>query len=271
MKTTILDTIRKIGILFGMNIQIGRLTSTKELKEFLQNLFPVKIDKKLIRVGSKADGGYIIPDDLKDIEALFSPGVGTKQDFDFECANNGIKVFMADASVDGPQNHHKNFLFEKKFIGALDNEEYMSIEQWVKNSNISNNSDLILQMDIEGYEYETVYSIPNDVMQRFRIIIIEFHQLDFLLNKFMYDKFKNVFLKILQTHYCIHIHPNNCCQPVVKDDIEIPPVMEFSFIRKDRVNISGFVENYPNSLDVDCTNNKKHFKLPTSWYKKVIP
>lgn len=266
MKARILNFIRRVGLFLNIHIHLSSLTTEKELKEFLKSLFPVKIDKELIRVGARADGGYIIPDDLEGVDALFSPGVGSKQDFDFECAHNGMKVFMADASVDGPINHHDNFVFTKKFIGALDNEEYMSIEEWVKSSDLSGNSDLILQMDIEGYEYETIFSIPNDIMKRFRIVIIEFHQLEMLWNKFYFDRFKNVFNKLLQTHYVVHIHPNNCCKPITKGTISIPPVLEFTFIRKDRVSTQGYITDFPHKLDVDCAN-KETLVLPSCWYK----
>lgn len=265
MNKNILQIIKKVGMLLGVNIHVARLTNSEELKDLLKKLHPVKINIPLIRMGSKADGGYIIPDDMSEIEALFSPGVGLKQDFDFECAENGMKVFMADASVEGPINPHKNFSFEKKFIGLLDNQTSMSMETWIQNSKIKNDSDLVLQMDIEGSEYETIASIPIDIMSRFRIIIIEFHQLDLLFDRSLFDKFKNPFLKILQTHYCVHIHPNNCCEPVVKNDIEIPPVLEFSFIRKDRVEVSGYVDKFPNILDVDCACNET-VVLPKCWY-----
>lgn len=270
MKTKILRIIKKVGISLGIYINIGKLTDQEDLRAFLQKLYPVKVDKKLIRVGAKGDGGYIIPDDLDGVEALFSPGVGSKQDFDFECANNGMKVFMADASVDGPVNNHENYIFTKKYIGALDdNKEFMSIEEWLNSANLKDNSELMLQMDIEGYEYEVIYSMPIKVMKKFRIMIIEFHQLDFLLNKFMFEKFKNAFLKILQTHYVVHIHPNNCCEPIVKDDIAIPPVLEFTFIRKDRVENKGFVMDFPSVLDVDCTSNSS-LVLPKCWYKNIV-
>jgi hypothetical protein len=264
----ILNLIKIIGRFFDINIQVSRFTSNKELKEFLKNLYPIKIDKELIRVGLKADGGYIIPDDLENIEALFSPGVGSKQDFDLECANRGMKVFMADASVEGPVVNHSNFVFTKKFIGALDSQQYMSMEKWIKNSNLKDHSDLILQMDIEGYEYETIYSIPKDMMQRFRIILIEFHELNFLLNKSMFEKLKNSFLKILETHYVVHIHPNNCCEPIKFNDISIPPVLEFTFIRKDRVKAKGFITEFPNSLDSDCMENESLI-LPKCWYENA--
>ncbi len=266
MKKKIFELIRKIGIVFGFNIQINRLINHGELKDFIQKLYPIKIDKKLIRVGSKKDGGYIIPDDIDDIEALFSPGVGSKQDFDFECANNGIKVFMADASVDGPIVNHKNYIFTKKFIGTLDNKEYIPIENWIKNANLNKDADLILQMDIEGYEYETIYGMSQETIKRFRIIIIEFHELDLLFNRSMFEKLRNSFLKILETHYVVHIHPNNCCKPMTVNDISIPPVLEFTFIRKDRVNKKGYMSTFPNSLDVDCCKNDSLI-LPKCWYE----
>lgn len=265
MRTKLLNAIKKVGILLGIYINHSKLTNQEELRSFLKKLYPVKTDKKLIRVGSKGDGGYVIPDDLVGIDALFSPGVGSKQDFDFECANKGIKVFMADASVDGPVDSHENFTFTKKYISALDTDEFMSMDEWLNNADLKKDSELMLQMDIEGYEYEVIFSIPSKKMRQFRIIIIEFHQLDLLLNKFMFEKFKNAFLKILQTHYVVHIHPNNCCEAIVKDDISIPPVLEFTFIRKDRVENEEFITNFPNTLDVDCTTNPPLI-LPKCWY-----
>ena len=266
MKKKIFEFIRQIGIFFGVNIQVNRWTNYDELESFLQKLYPIKTDKKLIRVGAEKDGGYIIPDDMDNIKALFSPGVGSKQDFDLECANNGIQVFMADASVDGAVENHKNYVFTKKFIGTLNNEEYISIENWIKQSNVNEHSDLLLQMDIEGYEYETIYSMSQETLNRFRIIIIEFHELDLLLNKAMFEKLKNSFLKILETHYVVHIHPNNCCKSVLIKDIAIPPVLEFTFIRKDRVEKKGYVSIFPNLLDANCSENNT-LVLPQCWYK----
>jgi len=263
----ILKYIKKVAMKFGISLQIGRLTSNKDLIEFINQLKPVKIDKNLIRLGSQKDGGYLVPDDLAGIEALFSPGVGMSSSLELDCAaNRGIKAFMADASVEGPVEKHELFHFEKKFIGAIDNdEEFMTIEKWIDNADISSDSDLILQMDIEGYEYETIYSMSLEKLKRFRIILVEFHQMDMLWNSFYFEKFKNVFLKLTQTHYVVHIHPNNCCEPINKDGISIPPVMEFTFIRKDRVKVDGYVEVFPHPLDVDCAA-KKPFSLPKCWY-----
>lgn len=262
----ILELIKKLAMGCGVSLQIGKLTSKEEMQKFINQLKPMKVNKELIRLGSSKDGGYLVPDDLEEIEALFSPGVGMSSSLELDCAIRGMKAFMADASVDGPVGEHELFHFQKNFIGAVDNDEFMTMESWMDSADISSSSDLILQMDIEGHEYETIYSIPTEKLKRFRLIIIEFHQMEMLWNKFYFEKFKNSFLKLTQTHYIVHIHPNNCCEPIEKDGISIPPVMEFTFIRKDRVKIDGYVKTFPNPLDVDCAK-KKPLVLPRCWYE----
>ena len=121
-------------------------------------------------------------------------------------------------------------------------------------------------MDIEGSEYEVIYNIPKSILNRFRIIIIEFHNLDLLWNRHFFYKFKNVFLKLLENHYIVHNHPNNCCPTLKKDDIEIPPVLEMTFYRKDRANVIGYANEFPHQLDVECTAEKP-LPLPKCWYK----
>jgi hypothetical protein len=46
-------------------------------------------------MGAKGDGGLLVPDDLKGIEACFSPGVNFVSEFEFDCLEKNIKVFMA--------------------------------------------------------------------------------------------------------------------------------------------------------------------------------
>ena len=46
-----------------------------EVKSFLCTLTPHHCGIDLVRIGPDEDGGYLLPDDLNGIEALFSPGV----------------------------------------------------------------------------------------------------------------------------------------------------------------------------------------------------
>jgi len=259
------NIIKKFGLKFG--ISINRITPLEKLQILINKLHPYTINKKLIRMGPNGNGGYLLPDDFDGIEACFSPGVGSTSDFEVDCAKMGMKVFLADNSVDGPTVKNKNFLFHKKNIGAIESQDFMTMDEWINNSDIKSDSDLLLQMDIEGYEYEVIYNISNDLMRRFRIIIIEFHQLEMLFNNTCFEKLSNVFEKIMQNHECVHIHPNNCCVPYRRQDIEIPPVMEFTFIRKDRIEVKEYSDKFPHVLDFDSAKGPTLI-LPKCWYSK---
>lgn len=238
------------------------------IKDLISKLQPIRTDKELIRLGADSDGGYLVPNDLKGIEACFSPGVGQFSSFEEACFKQGIKIFLADYSVDSPNLNLKEikFNFLKKYIGSKSDNRFVTLDEWVAQSNVSDYSDLILQMDIEGFEYEALISLSTSLLNRFRIIVVEFHDLDKLWNPEFYRFTSIVFDKLLHNHYCVHLHPNNCYPVFKKDGIEIPPIMEFTFLRKDRVKEFSYANTFPHTLDAD---NEKgtHIPLPTTWYR----
>jgi hypothetical protein len=241
-------------------------TDQYALQTLMRKLYPViEQGTELIRLGPQGDGGYLLPDDLKGIEACFSPGVSTKSGFEKDCANLGMKVFLADKSVEKPAESHELFHFIPKYVGALTNDDFMTLDDWVNASLPGTESDLLLQIDIEGSEYEAFYAASSSLMRRFRIIIAEFHSLDELWNQGFFRVASRVFDKILQTHVCCHIHPNNCCGSIQKDDLEIPRILEFTFIRRDRLKKSIFVHTFPHPLDYDNTGQPP-LALPKCWY-----
>ena len=65
---------------------VAEKTPDDLVADFVRRLRPVSTDKPLIRIGSQADGGYLIPDDLEGIDYCFSPGVAEASDLEFECA-----------------------------------------------------------------------------------------------------------------------------------------------------------------------------------------
>ena len=144
--------------------------------------------------------------------------------------------------------------------------DFMTMDDWVRQSGASSDSDLILQIDIEGGEYETLLNTSDALMGRFRVIVAEFHYLQELWNQPFFSLASKVFQKILQTHHCLHVHPNNCCGTFDEDKLEIPRVCEFTFIRKDRVNKLTPASFFPHPLDGDNTK-KPSLVLPECWYK----
>ena len=250
------------------NRRMTALTESSRVEALLRSLHPIEPGRPLIRLGPDGDGGYLVPDDLVGVEACFSPGVGKISGFERDCADRGMKVFMADASVDAPVDVHENFSFVKKYIAATDNGGYLTLDTWVRNSLSDRGTDLLLQIDIEGGEYEVFLNTSDELMSRFRVIVAEFHELDALFSEPFFSFASRTFEKILQTHCCVHIHPNNYYPPVTVDGIEIPPIAEFTFARRDRIDGETFAHRFPHPLDFDNTDHP-HVRLPGSLFRST--
>ena len=104
MKRLFNKVIEKIGfhIVKQDNYLVISPSSKDRVKSLIEKLYPYKINKDLIRLGATGDGGYLIPDDIDGIEACFSPGVDKVSEFEQDCIDRGMKVFMADKSVVKP-------------------------------------------------------------------------------------------------------------------------------------------------------------------------
>jgi hypothetical protein len=243
-----------------------RVTDIEVVKRLISSLHPIKCDAELIRLGPNGDGGYLVPDDLIGIEACFSPGVSFVAGFEFDCAERGMDVFMADASVEHPPLTHSRFHFSKKFVGATTQGNFITLEDWVRSAGCDAESDLLLQMDIEGYEYETIISTPPSILSRFRIIIVEFHDLENLFSEPIFALYARAFEKLLATHACVHIHPNNFCRPITVKTLQTLQLAEFTFVRRDRLSGSSYASAFPHPLDFENTPNPP-CPLPSSFFR----
>ncbi len=223
---------------------------------------------ELVRIGRQGDGGYLVPADLDGIEYCFSPGVGNSCDFENHLADLGIKSFLADGSVEAPPFVRPEFSFEKKFLGAYDNAQVMTLSSWKERLLGGFAGDLMLQMDIEGSEYGVILSTPESLLRQFRTMVIEFHGLDRLFDPFVLPLISASFDKILHQFYVAHIHPNNCCPVVKVGDVEVPPALEFTFINKRRVQSTRARRDFPHRLDADNVAAKPLY-LPKCWYSEV--
>lgn len=249
------------------NFYLSAITPTDIVSNFIKNLHPYSTNHQLIRLGSSGDGGYLVPDDLENIAACFSPGVDRVSEFEQDCLEKKMKVFMADASVDFPTTDLKpsEFSFIKKHIGVVDNEGFITMDTWIRDSGVDEASDLLLQMDIEGAEYAALTNISSEYLNKFRIIVIEAHGLDHLWDAVAYRHISTPINRILKTHYCVHAHPNNGGGELTLNQITIPRLMEFTFLRKDRVLTKSLSKSFPHELDSNNTAAAP-LELPKNWY-----
>jgi hypothetical protein len=263
------STLKKRGYI------LTKATSPKKLKRFLSTLQPRRPQTPLIRLGSLGDGGYLIPEDLIGISACFSPGVGTLASFEADLIALDIPCYMADASVSEAPIDTELAHFIPKYISSKLDPKHISLSQWVADS--GKKGDLLLQMDIEGGEFDVIIHSDESLLKRFRIMVIEFHNFHYLHNAQSFELYTQIFNKLTKNHSLVHAHVNNYSDFVEVNGIRIPPLMEFTFLRNDRF-AEGTLENYenlihylPNNLDSDNVSKKKHLAFPIEWFGYGLP
>ncbi len=249
------------------NIFFSRTTSSECLKNFLYAARPVNVGIPLIRIGSANDGGYLLPNDLSEIVACFSPGVAKVADFENEMTKKNIPCFLADYSIENPPIKNQLFDFEKRFLGQINDERFMTLQDWVKRK-APPAGDLILQMDIEGAEYAVLLDSDHDLLSRFRIIILEFHNFEGLLQSRAFELINITFKKLLKNFAVAHVHPNNFSAITKFNAYEIPSDIEYTFIRRDRVLAEDPATTFPHPLDAkNNPHSESDTALPNCFYK----
>ncbi|SFT41744.1 Methyltransferase FkbM domain-containing protein [Algoriphagus locisalis] len=240
------------------NYDLTRGISKQRMLDFLTKIYPRKTKYDLIRMGAEADGGYLVPNNLMGISTCYSPGVSDISEFEKACMDLGMKVYMADKSVSGPNLNKNEFNYEflKKHIGCINSDEYITMDNWIRGTTTQTESDLMLQMDIEGFEYAAIINITEEMLKKFRIIIIEFHSFESIWHPHFFNIIELTFSKILRYHSVVHIHPNNSGGSIFKNNITIPEVMEFTFLRNDSGVLGEYVTEFPHPLDRDNIKGK---------------
>ncbi len=252
--------------LSGHKVWLEHASNLDEVRALLRCLAPVSITQPMMRIGSPEDGGYLAPDDLDGVNVAVSPGVSTEVGFDLAMAQRGMEIYMADASVAAPPIEHPRFHFHKKFLDVFEDGENMRLDTLCASIAPEHTGDRILQMDIEGAEYRVLLDASDETLKSFRIMLVEFHYLDHMFAAFPFGLIKAAFQKLLRFHRVVHIHPNNVSGPRVRDNVEIPPVMEFTFYRNDRVVHEADRELcFPHPLDKDNLPDLPGVILPACW------
>jgi hypothetical protein len=211
---------------------------------------PRRTEFELVRLGGSGDGGYLVPDDLTGIGHVFSPGVADSWQFELDVAQaTGASVHLIEV---GEVPAACPFPVDRGFLGPHTVTGHVGVNDWIRSHATSGNSEWLLQMDIEGGEYGVLQALSDDFLQRFRVMVIEFHRLDLLS---VYEWWRYVFqpvLSRLSEHFIIvHAHPNNAGRNINMGCVVFPELLEVTFIRRDRVRKFSEFASLPHLLDED--------------------
>lgn len=231
----------------------------------------------LVRLGGKRDGAYLLPKNLEGIDACFSPGVANRKDFEDDLLDQyGVRSHLLDGSsdienfktplVEGMQSFQKEWLTPESGEGSI------SLDDWVRIREPGEGTNLLLQMDIEGAEYDVLLSASESVLGRFRYAVIEFHNLSRMILGGPAEReiLSRTIERLGETFVAVHSRANNCCAmtKLPGTNFKIPEVLEVTFAHQSQLNSSGRFRRplVPHPLDIRRNvESRKPLHLSGKW------
>lgn len=255
---------------FKKGYLIEKLAPITKVKNFIYKFREKYFACDLIRIGGENDGGYLHPNLLDSISYCFSPGIAYTASFEKELSDRyKIKSFMADASVKQAPMLDDNFEFIPKFLGTYTKNEFITLSDWIRQSKVTDKKK-ILQMDIEGAEFDVLLYESVETLSSFSTLTIEFHFMERMFQKDFLRMLNIIFDKIYKNFFICHVHPNNCCGIYSLNGVDVPRVMEVTFIRNDLLDSVKSTNsiNLPHSLDRKNLEQNEDIVMPEMWWKK---
>lgn len=210
--------------------------SPLQWKEFWNSLRPVDNGHELVRIGNSNDGGYLLPKDFEGVTCCISPGVSAIMDFEKQLLRDyGIPSILLDASIEEP-NLPNGLEFRKKFLGPYANNQYVTLRDLcLELGNQGILQPYILQMDIEGFEYASLLATPTSVLEQFRTVVVEFHNVQEWKHLGYFNSVIEPLFMELRKHFdLVHLHANNCDGTFRFRGETYPRALEITFHNKDR-------------------------------------
>ena len=194
-----------------------------------------------IRIGNKADGGYILLNDFNNIKIAYSFGIYTEISFEKELADKNIDIFMYDHTINKLPFENSKFHWKKiGLCGKKNSEQNMkTLYEFIKENGHSKEVNMLLKIDIESYEWEVFQYLPLNIFKQFKYIIGEFH-----FNNAEIEYY-NILKRILITHRIFHVHCNNCGEMINLKGLKLCDALEISFIQKEGYNFTKDNNIYP--------------------------
>ncbi len=217
-----------------------------QLLQLLDELRPVDIvaaEKQ--RFGPENDGGYVMIAG-QDYEALYSYGIG--QDMGFEShfvKENPIPAYLYDHTISGlPEENFPVRLFtgnkprpsslitwKPEGIGPRRTANLNSLEGHVAENGDAEKENLVLKMDVEGAEWLSLLETPDDVLSRFKQVVIELHWFGMETGD-AYENQVKVLQKLNKMFHLVHVHGNNRSNRRVVGNYMVQHVLEVTYVRK---------------------------------------
>ena len=194
---------------------VAHRSAARKLREsILAELQPVALKNcTLKRFGSANDGGYLMCENLiEPLDAAYSYGVGRNDDWGCEMSRRyHVPVHQYDCFDPArPTCNGGTFVFHDECVGDREGDRgshfFDTLENQIrKNGDIGRH--LIIKMDIEGAEWDSLLAAPDELLASIPQIAMEMHGFDD-------PKIVKVLRKLNRNFYLVNLHFNNwSCTP----------------------------------------------------------
>lgn len=206
---------------------------TVDEKDILKLIAPVSLKNcNLKRFGSAYDGGYLLcAQELSKVESVYSYGIEGRDEFGCEVAKftNSIVHQYDPFDTRAPQCYGAIAQFSPIGIAGKKTTDNNNRKFDTFASHVNSNNDigkkLLLKMDVEGAEWESLLNTPDSLLKNCQQIVVELHEL-YTNNKLVIP----VLNKLAKYFHVAHLHANNCC--CTSNNIS-SSVVEVTYVNKD--------------------------------------
>jgi len=192
------------------------------------------------------DGGYLMcKDTVEGTDVAISIGFRGRDTWGVQMTNEFNATVLQydcanDRATDCPPGRSCSMHFFDLCLddnsGSFPAEKLITLGEIVRLHARPDDNDLVLKVDCAGCEWGVFKSIGEDLLSRFKVIVVEFH----LLNegpgvKINGEDRHQVLKKLLELFDIVHVHGNNCHTVWEVGPWRIPTFLEVTLVRKSLV------------------------------------
>ena len=187
-------------------------TSHALQRELVDELETVSLKNcTLKRYGSAHDGGYLMCENLlKDVTAAYSYGIDLEDNWGCDVSRElGMIVHQYDCfTKERPACSDGRFMFHDECVGprqtTLDGQPFDTVAAQIARNGDTGNA-LLLKMDVEGAEWDSLLATPDAVLDTFVQMPMELH----LRGSPDKSRFVTLVRRLKEKFYLVNLHFNN--------------------------------------------------------------
>lgn len=251
------ETAQKLAEAYSLDAQCSA-AAVPFARRLWELIYPVDVQgREFVRIGRNNDGGYIMVDDFSERQVAYSFGIRDDVSWDKAMAERGIPVYMYDPTIAALPEEHPLFHFSARGVcgeGETDS-DYATLKDFLEANGHSEHTDIVLKMDVEGAEWESLLAFPNELLPNISQMVFELHNLGLQGGPGRDGVYMLAVLEKLRKHHePVHIHINNNSRVRYLGGYPVPDALEITYVRRADHSFAPCARTFPTAIDQPCTH-----------------